>query len=116
MPEFNYDNRSFAGLSNSETGEVSAATIFHYHQQDDIVWATYAGGSIRFGTLVAVMDGNGCLEMRYQHVNQQGDLCTGRCSSIPEILPDGRYRLRESWQWTSGDLTSGQSIVEELNH
>jgi hypothetical protein len=116
MPKFNYDNRRFAGVSNSETGEVSAATIFYYHQQDDIVWATYAGGSIRFGTLVAVMDDNGCLEMRYQHVNQAGELCTGGCFSTPEILPDGRYRLHESWQWTSGDLSRGQSIVEELNH
>jgi hypothetical protein len=116
MPEINYDNRRFAGVSNSETGEVSPETIFHYHQQGDIVWATYAGGSIRFGTLVATMNADGSLEMRYQHVNQGGDLCTGRCVSTPEVLPDGRYRLHESWQWTSGDLSSGHSIVEELNH
>jgi len=116
MPAFNYDDRRFAGVSNSETGEVSSDTIFHYHQQGDIVWATYAGGSVRFGTLVAVMDGDGHLEMRYQHVNQAGELCTGRCHSTPEVLPDGRYRLHESWRWTSGDLSAGQSIVEELNH
>ena len=117
-PAFNYDNRHFAGVANSETGEVSAATIFHYHQQGNIVWATYAGGSIRFGMLVAkmvaTMNDDGCLEMRYQHVNQEGKLCTGRCFSTPEVLPDGRYRLHESWQWTSGDLSTGSSIVEEL--
>ena len=114
MPNFNYDNRRFAGVSNSETGEVSSDTIFHYYQQVDIVWATYAGGSIRFGTLVANMDANGCLDMRYQHVNEQGELCTGKCVSTPEVLPDGRYRLHESWQWTSGDCSAGNSIVEEL--
>ncbi len=113
-PKFHYDNRRFAGVSNSETGEVSSDTIFHYHQQDDIVWATYTGGSIRFGTLVATVDADGCLDMRYQHVNQQGELCTGKCRSTPEVLPDGRYRLHESWQWTSGDGSSGSSIVEEL--
>jgi len=113
-PVFNYDNRRFAGVINSETGEVSSETIFHYHQQSDIVWATYAGGSIRFGTLVATMNDVGCLEMRYQHVNQSGELCTGRCFSTPEVLPDGRYRLHEAWQWTSGDLSRGSSIVEEL--
>jgi len=115
MAEFNYNNRRFAGVSNSETGEVSSETVFHYHQQDDIVWARYEGGSIRFGTLVAVVDATGCLDMRYQHVNEAGELCTGKCFSTPEVLPDGRYRLHESWQWTSGDLSTGSSIVEELN-
>lgn len=114
MPYFNYDNRRFAGVSNSETGEVSSETIFQYHQENDIVWATYSGGSIRFGTLIATVNANGCLDMRYQHVNQQGELCTGKCVSTPEILPDGRYRLHESWQWTSGNCSAGSSVVEEL--
>ena len=64
MAEFNYNNRFFAGVSNSETGEVSSDTIFHYRQQGDVVWATYEGGSIRFGTLVATVDADGCLDMR----------------------------------------------------
>ena len=114
MGEFNYDNRFFAGLSNSETGEVSSDTVFHYHQQDSLVWATYQGGSIRFGTLVATVDADGCLDMRYQHVNRAGELCTGICFSRPEVLPDGRYRLHESWQWTSGDGSAGNSVIEEL--
>ncbi|HMV47176.1 MAG TPA: n-acetylglutamate synthase [Blastocatellia bacterium] len=115
MAEFNYHNRFFAGVTNSETGEVGADTIFHYRQDGDIVWATYAGGSIRFGTLVATMNADGYLDMRYQHVNQDGALCTGQCFSTPEVLPDGRYRLHERWQWTSGDLSAGSSVVEELN-
>jgi hypothetical protein len=115
MTSFNYNNRHFVGVSNSETGEVSSDTVFHYHQQDDVVWATYQGGSIRFGTLVATVVGAaGVLQMRYQHVNQEGELCTGKCVSTPEVLPDGRYRLHETWQWTSGDLSTGSSIVEEL--
>ncbi|MDX2043975.1 MAG: n-acetylglutamate synthase [Acidobacteriota bacterium] len=114
MTVINYNNRRFVGVSNSDTGEVSPETIFHYRQQDDIVWATYAGGSIRFGTLVAKVDADGRLDMRYQHVNVEGELCTGTCRSTPEVLPDGRYRLHESWQWTSDDYSSGNSIVEEL--
>jgi len=39
---------------------------------------------------------------------------TGVCRSRLEILADGRYRLHEDWQWTSGDLSSGSSIVEEI--
>jgi hypothetical protein len=52
--------------------------------------------------------------MRYHHVNDQGVLQTGICKSIPEILPDGRIRMQETWQWTSGDGSSGESILEEI--
>jgi hypothetical protein len=39
---------------------------------------------------------------------------TGTCISTPEILPDGRLRLHESWRWTSGDGSSGESAIEEV--
>jgi uncharacterized beta-barrel protein YwiB (DUF1934 family) len=109
----NYDNKTFASVENSETGEVNTETIFYYHQKDDFVWAEYSGGAIRFGNLIAKVTENDCLEMRYQHLNTKGELMTGKCFSTPEMLPDGRIRLFEQWQWTSGDLSSGTSIVEE---
>ena len=52
--------------------------------------------------------------MRYEHINFAGEIRTGLCLSRPEILPDGRIRLHEKWQWTSGDLSSGESIIEEI--
>ena len=114
VSEINYDNKAFASVENSETGEVSRQTTFHYHQKDDLVWAEYAGGAIVFGNLIAKVVENDCLEMRYQHLNERGELMTGRCFSTPEILADGRVRLHEKWQWTSGDCSAGTSIVEEI--
>ncbi len=116
MSAINYDGRRFAAVENSETGDADAATVFHYRQRGSVVWATYEGGRVRFGTLVASCDGAGKLDMRYSHVNARGELMTGRCRSIPELLPDGRLRLHESWQWTCGDFASGQSVVEEIQH
>ena len=115
MNKINYDNKTFVSVQNSETGEVSSETVFHYHQKDDLVWAEYAGGAVRFGTLIAKVTENNCLEMRYQHLNRNGELMTGRCFSTPEVLASGRIRLYEKWQWTSGDLSSGTSIIEELS-
>jgi hypothetical protein len=112
--EFNYNNRYFTSLENSGTGEVSGETIFHYRQKDDLVWATYHGGKIKFGALIAQMEPDGHLDMRYQHVNSDGKFMSGLCKSIPEVLPDGRYRVHESWQWTSGDESQGTSVIEEL--
>jgi hypothetical protein len=57
---------------------------------------------------------HGQLDMRYHQVNRSGALQTGVCQSIPEMLPDGRVRLHETWQWTSGDASSGHSVVEEI--
>ncbi|MCH5689438.1 hypothetical protein LWM68_37470 [Niabella sp. W65] len=47
-------------------------------------------------------------------MNDKGELMTGTCSSVPEILPDGKIRLHETWQWTSGDQSAGTSIIEEV--
>ena len=114
MPGLNYDGRRFGSVENSETGEVGPETVFHYRQDGEVAWATYGGGAIRFGTLVAKVDPEGRLDARYQHVNSSGELMTGECVSTPELLSDGRIRLHEAWRWTSGDRSSGKSVVEEI--
>lgn len=110
----NYDNRSFRALSNSDTGEVGDSTVFHYRQAGDLVWAEYSGGEIVRGNLIAICNADGVLDMRYHHVNSRGELMTGICTTIPELLDDGRLRLHETWQWTSGSHSSGESVLEEF--
>jgi hypothetical protein len=110
----NYEGRTFRSISSSGGGDVGAATTFHYHQEGDLVWATYAGGAVRLGTLLATTDAQGNLEMRYQHVGADGAFKAGRCQSRPELLPDGRVRLHERWRWTDGASGEGQSVVEEI--
>lgn len=113
-PEFNYDGRKFRSAANSPNGDVSGETVFAYRQDGDLVWVEYSGGGIVFGTLIATADARGCLDIRCQHLNRSGELATGVCRSVPELLPDGRIRLRESWRWTSGDCSVGESVVEEI--
>jgi hypothetical protein len=38
----------------------------------------------------------------------------GICTSTPELMPNNKIRLHEKWQWTNGDKSSGESIVEEV--
>jgi hypothetical protein len=109
-----YDGKSFRAVVNAENGEVGSETVFHYHQDGNIVWAEYSGGSIAKGSIIAVVQPDDSLDMRYHHVNVSGDLMTGRCRSVPERLDDGRLRMHETWQWTSGDQSSGQSVIEEV--
>ena len=51
--------------------------------------------------------------MRYHHVNDKEELMTGICISKPEIPENGKIRLHEFREWTSGDKSKGTSIIEE---
>ena len=109
----NYNNRVFTPVSNSENGETSSDTIFHYKQNGNIVTAEYSGGKIIYGHLLGIVDNSGDIDMRYHQINIQGEIMTGTCKSIPEILESGKIRLHENWQWTSGNHSTGNSIIEE---
>ncbi|KQS33321.1 hypothetical protein [Dyadobacter sp. Leaf189] len=110
----NYDNKVFIPLSNTENGEVDLSMQFVYKQAGNIVTSTYSGGRIISGHLIALVDEAGHLDMRYHQVNDKGEITTGICKSTPEQLPNGKLRMHEKWQWTSGDLSFGESLLEEL--
>ena len=110
----NYNNKKFNPIQNTENGETSNETIFHYKQEGNILQSTYSGGKIKTGHLIALVDEDGNIDMRYHQINTKGELMTGICHSTPEILPNGKIRLHESWQWTSGDKSKGTSILEEV--
>jgi hypothetical protein len=112
----NYNDLIFKAVSNTENGETSADTIFHYKQEGNTIWATYKGGSILYGSLVGTVDNENRLHFRYNQVNKNYQLRSGMCTSTPEILPDGRIRLHEKWQWTVDENSEGESIVEEVKN
>lgn len=109
-----YHNKQFKAVQNSENGETSIETIFHYQQRGNIVTASYKGGDIVEGHLIGLVDEAGNIDMRYHQVNTKGNLMTGHCQSKPTIMENGKIQLNESWKWTSGDLSSGNSILEEI--
>ncbi len=110
----NYNNRRFRPVENSDNGETSEETIFEYKQDGNILTSNYSGGQIQKGHLIGLVDEKGTIEMRYHQVNLKGELMTGKCSSKPEIMENGKIRLFETWEWTSGDKSSGKSTLEEI--
>jgi hypothetical protein len=109
-----YQNKTFKFISNSEHGEADSNTIFHYHQQGKIVTAEYGGGTVIKGHMLATVEDDGTLNVRYHHVNNKGEIRTGTCVTKPQILDSGKIRLHEKWQWTCGDGKSGESVLEEV--
>ena len=109
----NLDNRKFSPAYNSINGEVSQETVFHYHQNNNIIWGEYSGGKVIVGNLVGKVYDN-YIEFVYQHINTGNEIMTGKCKSYPEMIENRKIKLKEFWEWTSGDNSSGESIVIEI--
>lgn len=112
--KINYNGKKFKPLSNTDNGEVSLDMVFTYEQEGDILESSYSGGEIVKGHLIGIVGKEGEIDMRYHQVNQSGKIMTGVCQSKPEILENGKIKLHESWQWTSGDRSKGESVLLEL--
>ena len=119
MTQFDYNNRTFRGVVNYDSGDLTGDTRFHYYQDKNGVWGTFEGGNIISGALKAKVKEDGKLEMEWWYTSKDGEEVKGVGSSTPEILPDGRYKLHESWTVTetssgAGVGVSGTSVIEEL--
>ena len=57
---------------------------------------------------------NGELDFVYYHMNQNMQIKTGKCHSVPTVQENGKIELSEKWQWTSGDYSKGESLLVEV--
>lgn len=110
----NYNNKRFVPITNTENGESDERTIFEYKQEQNTITATYKGGKVVSGHMIGIVNEMGIITSRYHHLSTDGTLKSGACISTPEILPNGKIRLHEKWRWTSGNCSTGESIVEEI--
>lgn len=70
---FNFKNKTFTLLENSEKGKANNHTIFKYQQDKDLVTADYHGGSIRYGKIIAQLKTNQS-HMLYQCITLEDKL------------------------------------------
>ncbi len=109
-----YHNKKFRPIRSSGNSALDTDTIFKYQQSGKVLTCAYSGGGIEIGHLIGIVDEQGKIDMRYHQISKDGEIMTGICLSTPEILINGKIRLNERWQWTSGDLSKGSSILEEI--
>jgi hypothetical protein len=110
----NYHNKRFKVAETAGSGEISDDFVFLYHQEGNVLSCEYAGGEIKEGRIVGSVDDEGVITFSYRQTNSKGQERSGICVSTPEILPDGRIRLHESWRWTDGDQSTGSTVLEEV--
>ncbi|MFN8035966.1 MAG: hypothetical protein U0V73_08535 [Acidimicrobiia bacterium] len=104
--------RIFRAVGDTTRGEVTTATVFQYNEDDDCVWAVYAGGPVVRGFLVGRRTGDR-LEARFVQLVSSGETASGYCVTRVEELGDGRLALEETWKWESRDGV-GHGRLEEI--
>ncbi|WP_257390564.1 n-acetylglutamate synthase [Peribacillus muralis] len=95
----NHDGRGFKGKSQTENGEASGSTSFHYAQEGSIISGSYQGGEIMKGTLRGLFNSATIISKKKRR----------QLFFHQEILTDGRIRLHEKWV---GSEAEGYSIIE----
>jgi hypothetical protein len=103
-----YDGRRFRRAGGGD------GTIACYRQDDDLVWAEFAGGQVRRGAATGVCEPDGVLLLAYTMVLASGEVICGRTVNTPQRDPDGRLVLREQWRRFGAHTTTGISYLEEI--
>jgi hypothetical protein len=107
--KINYDGRKFRAAGH----EGADAAVAVYHQDGDLLWADFSGGGVRRGSLTGVVHPDGSVDFAYTMVTRD-DVISGRCWSTPEVLPDGRIRLHETFERYGENAERGTSVIEEI--
>ena len=108
----NLNHKTFVAVSNSDRGEVSQQTTFHYFQQEKMIWAEYAGGEIVKGFLIGKWINDTQIEFTYQHLNQALENRLGSCLTT-FLIENGKLIGNEQWQWLD-TFEEGCSLIKEV--
>ncbi|GKQ38551.1 hypothetical protein ALMP_50820 [Streptomyces sp. A012304] len=107
----NYDGKRFRKVLKDPADDAPTAL---YRQRGDLVWAEFAGGDVRRGSLAGTRDADGVISFSYSMVLDDGRVISGHSVNTPEVLDDGRIRLHERWERYGADADSGISYLEEV--
>jgi hypothetical protein len=107
-----YDGRRFRPVDSGPADGGGDTAEGHYHQDNDLVWAQFAGSGVRSGWLVGTCRADGVIDAAYCMVTSDGEAISGNMESTPTLLADGRVRLTEHWRRLDG--SAGVSEIEEI--
>ena len=113
MKKIDFHNKSFSLIENSEKGTVNKDTIFEFQQAGDLVTATYYGGPVKMGKIIALLK-NDTLDMRYHCVTSENDLKAGKAIAKIAQTDLGKIKLTLHWEWL--DSTNEKGISEYLEN
>lgn len=113
MDKFNFNNKRFTLLKNSEKGQVNSETIFEYKQDENLVTADYFGGTVKYGKIIADLKDDK-LNMLYQCLTTDNELKAGKAIAQISLTEDGKMKLNLNWEWITNGNDKGESEYFEI--
>jgi hypothetical protein len=113
MDTFDFDNKKFALIENSESGQVNSETVFEYKQNNNLVTADYFGGTIKYGKIIADLKGDQ-LNMLYQCLTTDNVLKAGKAIAKISLSDTGKIKLSLDWEWLTNGNEKGKSEYIEI--
>jgi len=104
----NYDGRLFRKAGGGD------GIVARYRQDGDLVWADFAGGHVRRGTITGTCGPDGTLRLAYTMVFASGEVISGHTVNTPEQDTGGRLVLREEWERYGEHAMTGISYLDEV--
>lgn len=114
MKHFNFNNKKFALIQNSENGQVNTQTIFEYKQNGNLVTADYFGGTIKYGKIIADLQGDK-LSMLYQCLTTDNELKAGKAIAEISVSENEKIKLKLNWEWLTNGNDKGTSEYIEID-
>ncbi len=114
MSNYNFNNKVFLLVQNTDNGKVNSETVFKYKQDGNLVTADFSGGSVRYGKIIAFYEGDK-LNMIYQMITIENDLKSGQAVAKISMTEAGKIKLNLNWQWLTTSNEKGQSEYIEAN-
>ena len=113
MTKFNFNNKRFALIQNSDSGQVNSETVFEYKQEGNLVTADYFGGTIRYGKIIAVLKDDELI-MLYQCLTTDNELKAGKAIAKISVTDIGKMTLYLNWEWLTKGNEKGTSDYIEI--
>lgn len=113
MNMFNFNNKKFGLIQNSENGQVNLDTVFEYKQDNNLVTADYYGGTIKYGKIIADLQDDK-LHMLYQCLTTDNELKAGKAEAQISLTDEGKMKLTLNWEWLTNSNSKGTSEYVEI--
>ena len=105
-------DRRFVTVGNPH-GVIGADTVFHYRVDGPMISATYQGGRVHAGHVIARATGADTIETLYHSLTTDGELLSGWSRGRVGTDAAGRTTLAFEWGWLSGAEGGGESHYVE---
>ncbi len=110
--QYNFHKKQFAVIKNDGVAvEVTTETIFNFYQNEELIYAEYKGGKVKYGEIFGLIE-NATVCFYYNQVNLEGGKNQGSSIDEIKILPNNKLQLIDKWEWKN-KTGQGLCIMEE---